>query len=124
MKTKGFTLIELMIVVALIGILASVVIPKFADLITRSKIHSLGYEPKKVMKYFEETYSNIEDRDRKIALFVNEEKGSSIRTEYERYKSFRPSKFKKSTRSKPSSGAITMQRSDLIKGMNCDCTCR
>ena len=39
-KNKGFTLVEILIVVVILGILAAIVIPQFSDASTQSKVSS------------------------------------------------------------------------------------
>ncbi|MFZ9034459.1 MAG: type IV pilin protein, partial [Anaerohalosphaeraceae bacterium] len=39
-KNKGFTLVEILIVVVILGILAAIVIPQFTDASTQSKVSS------------------------------------------------------------------------------------
>src|SRR6185312_15613105 len=58
-KLAGFTLIELMIVVAIIGILAAVAIPAFLDYMKRSKATEAGLNLNKIGKNSKRYFGEI-----------------------------------------------------------------
>ena len=78
---KGFTLIELMIVVAIIGILAAIAIPNFVKFQCRSK-QSEAKTNLKAVYVAEEAYRSENDKYQTLAQVGYAPKGNKIRYTY------------------------------------------
>ncbi|MFK7989339.1 MAG: prepilin-type N-terminal cleavage/methylation domain-containing protein [Sandaracinaceae bacterium] len=67
-KREGFTLIELMIVIAIIGILAAIAIPAFVGYLTRAKTSEAGSNIKNMFQLAAGYYSNENWGDRGVVV--------------------------------------------------------
>ena len=82
MKKKGFTLIELIVVIAIIGVLAAILIPAMLGYIKRSKITTANTAAKEIMTAATSAITDLDSEDRDInqVSSISNASGRSWRT--------------------------------------------
>ncbi len=83
MKKRGFTLIELMVVVVIIGILAAIAIPNFVKVIDRAKVASVKANMKTLQTTVEAISVDFMGRYPDNAVDLDEELPGNFRNPYD-----------------------------------------
>ena len=66
MKKKGFTLIELIVVIAIIGVLAAILVPAMLGYVKKSKITTANTTAKSIYNAFNSSLTDMDSEDVKI----------------------------------------------------------
>lgn len=73
MKKKGFTLIELIVVIAIIGVLAAILVPAMLGYVKKSKITTANTTAKSIYNAYNSALTDLDSEDWKITVFASSE---------------------------------------------------